>query len=587
MLGNPSTNNPLSVSEPIDLHPQTSSLLENMLDEQRSLLPSELSKYVGYVPQDDILDRPLTVREQLTFHAQTRLANEQLSKRIINQIVEEVMVDLNILHIADSIIGGNENAAANISGGQLKRVNIACELVALASPAVLLLDEPTNGLDASIAYELIESLASLKEKNITIFTVLQQPRSEIFQLMDHLLLMGPHGNIVYEGGVDEVSSKLMTLGYEPYSLETSDADFCVDVLNQMKWQDDVETIQHEHDHVHPRRSSLFQSENEELSQTAKRIQTLKNCFSFNHIKENLQQTLLNPIFYQLIYYNMKRLFQVRLRNRVQLMVSIIIAIMMAIALASGFSILITDSYLSVLVPPVRFNMQGYYPQPLELMRTHNADQFALTQLLFFLCATLGCASCLAGVPVFANHRNVALREKSSGLSITAYGIGRMIGDLPFVLMTSMVFAGVWCCFGMSGSYYNWMGTCVCTTYAASAIGYLTSVCSTGNNANVYAIIVTFIFCVFSGSEPSLTQVAKYPIVNWPWYLSFGTWTSEAAYVTWSAYLSDNPSMSAEVQQGADTFGYDVSHGLTRSALVLLALGTGMRIMVLIILNRIS
>ncbi len=43
-------------------------------------------------------------------------------------------------------------------GGQLKRVNIAIELVALSSPALLLLDEPTAGLDAAIAYDLIQSL---------------------------------------------------------------------------------------------------------------------------------------------------------------------------------------------------------------------------------------------------------------------------------------------------------------------------------------------------------------------------------------------------------------------------------------------
>ena len=56
-----------------------------------------------------------------------------------------------ISKIADTVIGGSANAAANISGGQLKRVNIAVELVSLTRPGVLLLDEPTAGLDAAVS----------------------------------------------------------------------------------------------------------------------------------------------------------------------------------------------------------------------------------------------------------------------------------------------------------------------------------------------------------------------------------------------------------------------------------------------------
>lgn len=46
-------------------------------------------------------------------------------------------------------------------GGQLKRINIAMELVSLARPALVLLDEPTSGLDAAIANELFENLYKL------------------------------------------------------------------------------------------------------------------------------------------------------------------------------------------------------------------------------------------------------------------------------------------------------------------------------------------------------------------------------------------------------------------------------------------
>jgi ABC-type multidrug transport system ATPase subunit len=572
----------------------------NKNNTKRTLLPEELSKYVGYVPQEDILDRQLTVRELLLFHATTRLANQQIfDSSFIQETVKNAMIELNIFHIQDAIIGGNENMAANISGGQLKRVNIACELVALSSPAVLLLDEPTSGLDANIAYELVESLSQLKKaKNITIFMVLQQPRSEIFQLMNRLFLMGPNGALVYEGEIHHVSQTLMGMGYVPYAIETSDADFCIDILNQMKYENEIHIIEKEFEdqgdaggsgNLLGRPSSHHQSSL--LDADFLMEDQILSLFSVKYYMENSMwkgswKMITNPVFYLFIYLNMKRLLKIRLRNNAQLLVYISLNVIMATALATGFSIFMTDSFLSVLTPPVPADMQDFYPSALENIKTHNSDQFSFTQLIFFLCATLGCSSCLTAVPVFAGNRNVALREKYSGISISAYGIGRMLADLPFVFMTSMVFAGVWCCFGMAGSYDHWMATCFFTAYAASGIGYVAGVSSSGYNANVYSIIMTFICCVFSGSEPSLAQVSKYPVISWPWYLSFGTWTSEAAYVTWSDYLTNDGNIPNNLQQGADTYGYDVTNGLTRSVCALFAIGTGLRMIVLIVLNKI-
>lgn len=77
-------------------------------------------------------------------------------------------------------------------------------------------------------------------------------------------------------------------------------------------------------------------------------------------------------------------------------------------------------------------------------------------------------------------------------------------------------SGTWMAFGHAGAYYKWMGTIICTAFAASGIGYITSAWSKQNNASVYAIIATFSCCVFNGSEPTLADVSKFPVVSWPW-----------------------------------------------------------------------
>ncbi len=93
----------------------------------------------------------------------------------------------------------------------------------------------------------------------------------------------------------------------------------------------------------------------------------------------------------------------------------------------------------------------------------------------------------------------------------------------------------------------------------------------------------FICCVFAGVEPTLKQVNQYPVVNWPWYLSFSTWTAEATFYTWSNYLDDDGKVDISLQDGADRYGYDISHGLNRSIGALLALGIAMRIIAIFFL----
>ena len=66
---------------------------------------------------------------------------------------------LGIHHIRDQLIGSEEGNGRGISGGEKRRVGIACELV--TSPSILFLDEPTSGLDAFNAFNVVECLVNL------------------------------------------------------------------------------------------------------------------------------------------------------------------------------------------------------------------------------------------------------------------------------------------------------------------------------------------------------------------------------------------------------------------------------------------
>jgi ABC-type multidrug transport system fused ATPase/permease subunit len=76
---------------------------------------------VGYVPQDDIMLRTMTVEETLYFAARCRLDSGKYAREV-NAIVERAIRILGLEDIRYSIIGDEKQRG--ISGGQRKRVNV-------------------------------------------------------------------------------------------------------------------------------------------------------------------------------------------------------------------------------------------------------------------------------------------------------------------------------------------------------------------------------------------------------------------------------------------------------------------------------
>ncbi|HTP66547.1 MAG TPA: ABC transporter ATP-binding protein [Geobacteraceae bacterium] len=102
---------------------------------------SDIKSLVGVVPQENNLDRELSVEENLRIYG--------LLHRVANlpQRINEVLADVELLDRRDSLVNG-------LSGGMKRRLIIARAL--LTDPAVLFLDEPSIGLDPQIRRQLWE-----------------------------------------------------------------------------------------------------------------------------------------------------------------------------------------------------------------------------------------------------------------------------------------------------------------------------------------------------------------------------------------------------------------------------------------------
>ncbi|KAJ5579692.1 ABC transporter G family member [Penicillium hispanicum] len=171
---------------------------------------SDFKNMVGFVDQEDTMLSTLTVHETILTSALLRLPRD-MSRVAKEQRVLEVEKQLGIYHIKDQLIGSEEGKGRGISGGEKRRVGIACELV--TSPSILFLDEPTSGLDAFNAFNVVECLVTLaRTYNRTVIFTIHQPRSNIVALFDRLVLLA-NGHTVYSGPFSTCQTYFDRLGY--------------------------------------------------------------------------------------------------------------------------------------------------------------------------------------------------------------------------------------------------------------------------------------------------------------------------------------------------------------------------------------
>ncbi|KAL6362933.1 hypothetical protein LRP88_02333 [Fusarium phalaenopsidis] len=176
----------------------------------------------AYVTQQDVLLPTLTVRETLRYAADLRLPSSvaALERR---ELVENIINELGLQKCASTRIGNSQKRGC--SGGERRRVSIGVQL--LANPSLLFLDEPTTGLDATNAFQLVTTLRDMAHRGRTIIMTIHQPRSEIWSLLDNLLVLAI-GGLVFSGPVSQALPWFETNGFHKPPF-TNPADFIIDI----------------------------------------------------------------------------------------------------------------------------------------------------------------------------------------------------------------------------------------------------------------------------------------------------------------------------------------------------------------------
>ncbi|MFC5833552.1 ABC transporter ATP-binding protein [Nonomuraea insulae] len=139
---------------------------------------------LGVIPQDNLLDQHLSVKENLTTYARYFGMPRGQARKRAAELLEFVQLDRRA-----------DDEVQPLSGGMKRRLAIARALV--NDPELVLLDEPTTGLDPQARHLLWERLHKLKQNGATLVLTTHY-MDEAEQLCDKLVIMD-RGRIVGEG----------------------------------------------------------------------------------------------------------------------------------------------------------------------------------------------------------------------------------------------------------------------------------------------------------------------------------------------------------------------------------------------------
>ena len=151
---------------------------------------------VGFVQQIDLIQPDLTIREILEYAARHMGLSVDDSRRRAAEA--GAMCNLGPLMDRVALLG---NGKMNLSGGQLKRVCVAVEI--LRQPRILLLDEPTTGQDPKNTDDLMKLFRSVAQSGVTLLMSTHDLRNlVVFDKVAALCL----GRLVYYGSPTSFAS---------------------------------------------------------------------------------------------------------------------------------------------------------------------------------------------------------------------------------------------------------------------------------------------------------------------------------------------------------------------------------------------
>jgi ABC-2 type transport system ATP-binding protein len=195
--------------------------------------PVAAKRALAVVPQRSNLDRSLTAKRNLLFHAAYFGVPEAERNARATRLLEE-------FGLADRA----DDKVDRFSGGQAQRLMIARAL--MHDPQVLFLDEPTTGLDPQARLFVWDRIREQRERNVTVLLTTHD-MDEATELADRVGIMD-HGKLLALDTPDALTSLVpgestLEIGVEPDGAGPAGMDGLVAALGALPGVERVEPVQ--------------------------------------------------------------------------------------------------------------------------------------------------------------------------------------------------------------------------------------------------------------------------------------------------------------------------------------------------------
>ncbi len=140
---------------------------------------SQMKYRIGFVPQKNLIRGNDTVRRTVSDAAKLRLPSSMPGQERRSK-TQEVMDLL-------GLSAGSDGLVSKKSGGQLRRISIAMELV--TDPELFVLDEPDSGLDGVIAREIFSKLRMIADEGKIVIVITHTP-DRVIDMFDKVIVLG-------------------------------------------------------------------------------------------------------------------------------------------------------------------------------------------------------------------------------------------------------------------------------------------------------------------------------------------------------------------------------------------------------------
>ncbi len=193
------------------LKPRGGEVLMNGLPLYENL--NSLPPYIAYIPQEDAFDPLLRVQENLDCSVAIRCPHLRVEDR--RRRVDAKLAELGLADLRLRLSGTPQQKY--LSGGERKRLNAGLDMIGISD--VYLFDEPTSGLSSKDSEHVLDIIRSLARNKIVIASI-HQPSSRLLNMFDKALLLDKGGKMVFFGTPKE----MLDYFWRAYNEETGSAD---------------------------------------------------------------------------------------------------------------------------------------------------------------------------------------------------------------------------------------------------------------------------------------------------------------------------------------------------------------------------